>query len=147
MSHNLEEINVFSYTFRFVCIGIHFKLGHQVAQLVKALRYKPIPDGVIWILHWHNTSYRTMALGSTQSRREMSTRIISCGGKVGRCVGLTTVPLSCADSHEFWEPQRPGTPKASSGQTDCLTSYFTLLKYPGVKWPKCMSVKSTHVKH
>ena len=27
----------------------------------------------------------------------------------GRCVGLTTLPPSCADSHEMWEPRPPGT--------------------------------------
>jgi len=38
-----------------------------------------IPDGVIGIFHWHNPSGRTMALGSTQSVTEMSTRNISWG--------------------------------------------------------------------
>jgi len=36
-----------------------------------------IPDGVIAILHWHNPSGRTMALGLTQPLTEMSTRNIS----------------------------------------------------------------------
>jgi len=27
------------------------------------------------------------------------------GGKGGRCVGLTTLPLSCADCLEIWELQ------------------------------------------
>ena len=31
------------------------------------------------------------------------------GGKDGRCVGLTTLPLSCAVCLENWEPQPPGT--------------------------------------
>jgi len=26
------------------------------------------------------------------------------GGKGGRCVGLTTLPPSCADCLEIWEP-------------------------------------------
>jgi len=29
--------------------------------------------------------------------------------KGGRCVGLTTLPPSCADCLEIWEPQTPGT--------------------------------------
>jgi len=50
--------------------------------------------------HWNfsltqNPSDRTMALGSTQPVTEMSTRSIS-GRKGGRCVRLTTLPLSCA---------------------------------------------------
>jgi len=27
----------------------------------------------------------------------------------GWCVGLTTLPPSCADCHEIWEHQPPGT--------------------------------------
>jgi hypothetical protein len=38
-----------------------------------------IPDGVIGIFYWYNPSDRTMALGSTQPLREMSTRSISRG--------------------------------------------------------------------
>ena len=30
------------------------------------------------------------------------------GGKGGRCLGLTTLPPSCADCLEIWEPQAPG---------------------------------------
>ena len=50
-----------------------------------------------------------MALGSTQPLTEMSTRNFSLGGKDGRCVGLTTLPPSCASCLEIWEPQPPGT--------------------------------------
>ena len=50
-----------------------------------------------------------MALGLTQLLTEMSTRSISWRGKGGRCVGLTTLPSSCADSLEIWELQPPGT--------------------------------------
>ena len=59
-------------------------MEHALAQLVEALRYKPegrvsIPDGVIWIFQWHNTSDRTMALGLTRPLTEMRTRNISWG--------------------------------------------------------------------
>ena len=30
-------------------------------------------------------------------------------GKGGRCVGLTTLPPSCADCLEIWQPQPRGT--------------------------------------
>ena len=44
------------------------------------------------------------------------------GGKGGRCVGLTTLPPSCADCLEIWEPQFPGTLRACPGlQWDCFT--------------------------
>ena len=68
-----------------------------------------IPDGVIGIFHWHNSSGRTVALGSTQPLTEMSTRNISWCIKSARCVGLTTLPPSCADGLEIWEPQPAGT--------------------------------------
>jgi len=57
-----------------------------------------------------------MALGLTQPLTEMSTRNISWRGKVGRCVGLTTLPPSCADCLEIWKPQRPGTLRACPGR-------------------------------
>ena len=52
-----------------------------------------------------------MALGSTQSLTEMSTRSISWG-KGGRCVRLTTLPPSCAvvmksENLNFLEPSGP----------------------------------------
>jgi len=68
-----------------------------------------IPDGVIGIFHWHNLSGRTKALGLTQPLTEMSTRNISWGVKGDRCVGLTTLPPSCADCLLICEPQPLGT--------------------------------------
>jgi hypothetical protein len=40
---------------------------------------------------------------------------ISPGGKGGRCLGLTTLPHSCADCLKIWEPQTPGTLRACPG--------------------------------
>jgi hypothetical protein len=37
------------------------------------------------------------------------------GGKDGWCVGLTTLPPSCADCHEMCEPLPPGTLRACPG--------------------------------
>jgi len=42
-----------------------------------------------------------MALGLTQPLTETSTRTISWG-KGSRCLGLTTLPPSCADCLEIW---------------------------------------------
>jgi hypothetical protein len=41
--------------------------------------------------------------------------IIFPGNKGGRCVELTTLPPSCADCLEIWEPQTPGTLRACAG--------------------------------
>jgi len=51
----------------------------------------------------------TMTLGLTQPPTEISTRNIYVGVKGGRCVGLTTLPPSCGDCLEIWEPQNSGT--------------------------------------
>jgi hypothetical protein len=76
-----------------------------------------------------------MALGSTQPVTEMSTRNISWG-KGGRCVGLTTLPPSCADCLEIWEPQPPGTLRACPGVLwDCFTFFFRKLN---VHQPNCL---------
>jgi hypothetical protein len=73
---------------------LHIKLGHAVAQLVSALRYKPEGRGFYsrGTFHWHNPSGRTMTLGSTQPLTEMSTRNISWGQRqqVRRANKLTT---------------------------------------------------------
>jgi len=52
--------------------------------------------------------------GSTPLITDTSTRII-CGGKGGQVVGLTTLPPSCADCLEIWEPRPPGTLSARPG--------------------------------
>jgi len=62
--------------------------------------------------HWHNPSGRTV-VDSTSNRNEYQEYFL--GGKDGRCVGLTTLPPSCADCLEVWEPQTPGTLRACPG--------------------------------
>jgi len=52
-----------------------------------------------------------MALESTQTLREMSTRHVSWGRKGGWCQGLVTLPPSCTDCLEIWESEFPGTLK------------------------------------
>jgi hypothetical protein len=81
-----------------------------------------IPHGNTGIFHWCNPSGCTMALGSTQPLTGMSTRNTFWGSKGGWCVGLTTLPPSCADCLEIWEPQPPGTLWVCPGlQWDCFT--------------------------
>ena len=55
-----------------------------------------IPDNVNGIFHSLNSSSRAMVLGSNEPLTEISTRNISWG-KDGRCVGLTTLPILCAE--------------------------------------------------
>jgi len=65
------------------------------------------------------------------------------GGKVGRCIGLTTLPPLCADFLEIWEPDPPGTLRACPGlQWDCFT--FALHPYAT---PKVMRLKiNVHIR-
>jgi hypothetical protein len=84
-----------------------------------------VPDGVIGLCHWNNRSGRTITLGLTQPRIEMSTRCISWG-KGGRCVRLTTLPRSCAvvmkyGNLNFLEPSGPL--QACNGY---VLSFFTM---------------------
>ena len=88
------------------CIALHAEVEGSIAV------------GVVGTFYLLNHSGRTMALGSTHPLTQMSIRNISCGGrgvKGGRCVGLTTLPPSCADCLENWDPQTPGTLNASRG--------------------------------
>jgi hypothetical protein len=73
--------------------------------LVEALLYKPEGRGfhsrwVIEIFNLINPTGLPMALWPTQPVTEMSITDISWG-KGGRCVGLTDLPLSCADILEI----------------------------------------------
>ena len=79
-----------------------------MAQLVEALRHKPESRGFFGILHRKNPSGSTVALGLTASNRNEYQEYF-LGGKVGRCVGLTILPHSCADCLEIWETETPGT--------------------------------------
>jgi hypothetical protein len=92
-----------SYTGDFLVIINILKLyfGARGGAVVEALRYKPEGCGIDsrWC-YWNFSAAYTFRLhsgpGSTQLPTEMSTRNISWG-KGGQCVGLTTLPPSCAD--------------------------------------------------
>ena len=97
-------------------------MGHVVAQLRHCATSQEvtgsIPDSVIGIFHLHNSSGFTMALGS--NRNEYQGYFL--GGKGGRYVGLTTLPSSCTDCLEIWEPQPPGNLRACPAlYRDCFT--------------------------
>jgi hypothetical protein len=64
-----------------------------VTKLVEAMCYQPEGRGFDSL----SLELFSMALGSTQPLRDMSTRNISCVVKDGRCLGLTTVSPSFAD--------------------------------------------------
>jgi hypothetical protein len=45
------------------------------------------------------------------------------GSKGSQCIGLTTLPPSCADCLEIWESQPPGTLRACPGNRNIFTFY------------------------
>jgi hypothetical protein len=59
-----------------------------------------------------------MALQLIQPLKEMSTRNIWF-------IGLTTLPLLCAECHEIWQPQPPGALRACPS---LITNGFTFHK-------------------
>jgi hypothetical protein len=90
-----------------------------------------------------------MALGSTQILTEMSTRNISWGGKGGRCLGLTTLPPSCTDCLEIWEPQPHGTFRAYSGLYREFFTFFSTAQQPpwGPRPPHLFEASRPHFRH
>ena len=90
-----------------------------MAQLVVALRYKP--EGRGFDSRWNfslTSSFRPhygSRVDSASNRNEYQEYFLV--DKYGRCVELTTLPPSCTDFLEIWEPQRPGTLRACSGFT------------------------------
>ena len=89
----------------------HNKLhGRQTAvQLVEALCYKSEGRGFDsrWC-HWNfslTESARPHCGPGVDSLLEKRVSGIFPGVKGGRCIGLTTLPPSCANCLEIWEPQ------------------------------------------
>jgi hypothetical protein len=118
-----KRVCVFSFAYLHVC--------HWVTRWRSWLRHcatsrkvaGSIPYGVNGILHWHNPSSPTMALELTEplNRNKYQEYFLWCEG--GRCVGLKTLPPSCADCLEIWEPQPPGTLRVCPDlKWDCFTS-------------------------
>ena len=88
-------------------------------QFVEALRYEPEGSGFDsrWC-HWNSSltsfwPHYVPGVDSASNRNEYQEYFL--GGKVGRCVGLTTLPPSCADCLEIWGPQPPGTLRVCPG--------------------------------
>jgi hypothetical protein len=64
-------------------------------------------------LTWPFRPHYGPGVDSASKRNEFQEYFLE--GKGGRCVGLTTLPPSCADFLEIWEPQTPGNLRARPG--------------------------------
>jgi len=83
--------------------------------------------------HWNFSLTQTFRLycgpgvDSASNRNEYQEYFL--GGRSGRCVGLTTLPPSCADCLKIWQPQPPGTLKACNRPEEgLLYLYYTELQ-------------------
>jgi len=98
-----------------------YKRGHMVVQLVEALRYKLKGHRFDsqWC-HWNFSLTQSFQLyyglgdDSTTNRNEYQEYFL--GSKGSWCIGLITLPPSCDEGLEIWEPQPPGTLRACPGQ-------------------------------
>ena len=74
-------------------------MGHAVRHLFEAIRYKLKGRGLDspW-RHWHNSSGRP-EIDSVSNKNEYQEYFL--GDKSRRCLGLTNLLLSCADSIEI----------------------------------------------
>ena len=64
-----------------------------------------------------------LGVESASNRNEYQEYLLACKG--GRCIGLTTLPPSCADCLEIWEHHPPGTLNSRPGlYRDCFTFTF-----------------------
>jgi hypothetical protein len=76
-----------------------------------------VPDGVSGVFFidiFFRPQYRS-EFDLAPNINEYQERFPGEGCKGGRCVGLTTLPLSCADYLKIWELQPPGTFRARIG--------------------------------
>ena len=119
----------------------HCATSRKVAGLV--------PCGVIEIFHCLNPSGRTMALGSTPVSNRNKYQGHLLGGKGGRCLGPTTLPLSCADCLEILEASASWSPKGLSRPVIrdlyCIR-YNRLLAYNVLRQKKCPHPPLRHIK-
>ena len=60
-----------------------------------------------------------MTLGSNSASDRNEYQEYFLAGKEGRLVGLRTLPTSCVQCHQIWEPQNSGTLRACSGLYRC----------------------------
>ena len=110
-----------------------------------------IPNGVFGIFHWANFAAAQQPWVWLGPLTEMHNKGVSCGGNCGRYIGLTTLPLSCANCLEFWEPQPPGTLRACPClYRDSCTCTFTCVMYQTAicynphnssNWYSCITVQ------
>jgi hypothetical protein len=120
LMQNSSSYNYLPRKVDILCLYLIFR-GHAVALLVvthcarKRKVTGSIPDGVIQIFHWHNPSGRSVALGSTQSLREMSTRHVFRGVKEAGAYGWKPCHFHVLTVQKSWKSLPSGGLRACPG--------------------------------
>jgi hypothetical protein len=121
--------------------GVRITLGHTIAQFVEVLQYEP--EGRGFVSRWCHRNFSLTqsfrphygpGVDSASNRNEYQKYFLGVGGggKGGRCVGLTTLPPSCADCLEIWESEPPGTLRVCLGlYMNCFTFTYNLTRFYG----------------
>jgi hypothetical protein len=96
--------------FFYMCLYFYSLGTLLVAQLFEALRYKP--EGREFDSRWCHCnfswtySFRPHYVPGVDSASNINEyQEYFLGGKGGRCLELTTLPPSCVDCLEIWDPQ------------------------------------------
>ena len=127
----------------------------MVAQVFEALRYETSGSG--FDSRWCNLNFLSTqtyrphygpGINSASNRKEYQEYFL--GGKGGRCLGLTTLPPSCADCLEIWEPQHPGAPRSCPSLLQellylYLYLYLYLDLYPPEKYGMVAEIKQRYI--
>jgi hypothetical protein len=130
------------------CFGLHFRpsdgtstqehtRAHVVIQLVAARRHKPEGRGFDpRCCHFIILPAALWPWGDSVSNwNEYQEYFL--WGKGGRCLGLATLPTSCADCFENWEPETHGTIRVWTGlYSDCLSHCLSNMDMNTWKWVK-----------
>jgi hypothetical protein len=98
-----------------------------------------IPDGVTGNFHWHTFSGHSMAVGLTQPLNRNEYQELFLGGKGGWCTELKTLPPSCADCLEIWEPQPPGTLRAFQACNGIASPFTKYRIFPSIPRTLCIT--------
>jgi hypothetical protein len=86
-----------------------------------------IPDAVIGIFHWRNPSSQHCGHGvdSASNRNEYQGYLLGC--KCSRCIGLTTLPPSCANCLEILGASTSWNPQGL--YRDCFSFFFFCMTF------------------
>jgi hypothetical protein len=98
------------------------------------------------IRRWYTCNYtrcgRTVALGSTQTQTEMSTRNISWGPKAVSTTGWQPYNLHVPNVYKIWKPQTPGALRNHLGlcRGSCICKLDSMILFIYLYWLSLMAI-------